>query len=803
MARRCLKRVTKTAYHMPELTTALTTVEPADLACIIAERTADISDDPRLVAVLIAQSALETGHWRMMRNYNFGNVKAHNKWVDGGGGYTFFSKAPPHAEAPVSETMSRAAAHANMKLARKRPDADELDMVFGPAKGGNRILCWFWARHPQTRFRAFATLREGAEAWLSVMRGRYRAALEPAARGDIAGYCRELKRLGPYFTEDVDRYAGVLQQLFQKYLPIVRAALPSAVEIDPSPHSMSLSSADLPETYILERERILLNELRAGRCEVEWVPITIGGRLRVKVLRDALRWLVDGKLRRLALSAYSLQQSADILGAVVGTPKFSDICAREAHNSGGLVRPNPQPINDRTSGHIKHSQAIDEDLPSSYRGIVRGWKGWYLSLDVWEKRGYATNYGWPVPKGINVGLPLVPSVSDPEMLVVQGPHEAHNTGKNTDDDSEAEIAGHSDYSQIASDLILDACELDGKPAKVSDIIEGKHGANPAKLLSHEGPLPDSRLPGVPLGSAEHVDERIIEVEPPQPLVVNATVSGVTLLRRGYRGPMVQELQGRLGLEETTEFFGPVTERMVRAFQASRRLTVDGIVGPQTWAALGQEPPKVVVEPKQPRQAHNEPHYSLPGIEFRQAKNYRRGRHNTGPRWITIHTAEIAETSQAAERLMYACATWDRNASWHTAADNDSITRSVADADTAWAAGPGNDEGLHLELAGVARQKARDWTDAYSLDEMKFARRMVRYWSAVHNIPLVRVTAEQLLPGQEASGVCDHATWSAASVLARKHGLKHPRFWNARRNKPRSTNHGDVGQNYPWVALLAS
>jgi V8-like Glu-specific endopeptidase len=70
-----------------------------------------------------------------------------------------------------------------------------------------------------------------------------------------------------------------------------------------------------------------------------------------------------------------------------------------------------------------------------------------------------------------------------------------------------------------------------------------------------------------------------------------------ILRFGSRGPVVQELQARLNLWMARTpgtgmaplamdgIFGAKTLAAVRAFQRSRGLTVDGVVGPLTWGAL--------------------------------------------------------------------------------------------------------------------------------------------------------------------------------------------------------------------------
>jgi lysozyme len=63
-----------------------------------------------------------------------------------------------------------------------------------------------------------------------------------------------------------------------------------------------------------------------------------------------------------------------------------------------------------------------------------------------------------------------------------------------------------------------------------------------------------------------------------------------LLKKGADGQAVKRLQKALAAAghacAADGDFGPGTVRAVKAFQAARGLTADGVVGPSTWAALG-------------------------------------------------------------------------------------------------------------------------------------------------------------------------------------------------------------------------
>ena len=75
-----------------------------------------------------------------------------------------------------------------------------------------------------------------------------------------------------------------------------------------------------------------------------------------------------------------------------------------------------------------------------------------------------------------------------------------------------------------------------------------------------------------------------------PATISQGATGSTVRWAQY---LLVRTREQLDYHQIDGIFGPVTKSAVEAFQAGDNLTVDGIVGPQTWAALGgnrAEPP---------------------------------------------------------------------------------------------------------------------------------------------------------------------------------------------------------------------
>lgn len=100
-------------------------------------------------------------------------------------------------------------------------------------------------------------------------------------------------------------------------------------------------------------------------------------------------------------------------------------------------------------------------------------------------------------------------------------------------------------------------------------------------------LPGMDKPGDPVEVGDRIRAMIAGadyVAPAEPEVHD------TIQKRGRKGPHVTVLQERLvqlgaGIAIDGDF-GPATEAAVRVFQRENDLGIDGIVGPNTWAALG-------------------------------------------------------------------------------------------------------------------------------------------------------------------------------------------------------------------------
>lgn len=152
------------------------------------------------LAILWAQSALETGRWKSMHNYNWGNIKKKHAPNDDGHYFTMFR-------------------------------CNELI---------NKRLEWFNPPHIQTHFRAYKSATDGAEDYIKFLAGRTRYAKAWAAlkAGDPAKYSHELKMGGYYTASEVLYTTGVVRlcQEFLRKAPDLLQWRPPEPIPEPSPH---------------------------------------------------------------------------------------------------------------------------------------------------------------------------------------------------------------------------------------------------------------------------------------------------------------------------------------------------------------------------------------------------------------------------------------------------------------------------------------------------------------------------------------------------------------------------------------
>lgn len=161
---------------------------------------------PETIAILTAQSALESGRWESMWNFNPSNIKHSHKRL---GRYTCIR---------LNEVLMR---NGKRVVVWFDPVMGELYGRNGPAKNPNQP-CELPPGHYQTRMRAFDTFAEGVSDKLDFLCWRrYAAAKEQAMAGDPSAYVHAVRAAG-YFTANLKPYLRAVLSLYRTYLPIAK-----------------------------------------------------------------------------------------------------------------------------------------------------------------------------------------------------------------------------------------------------------------------------------------------------------------------------------------------------------------------------------------------------------------------------------------------------------------------------------------------------------------------------------------------------------------------------------------------------
>jgi hypothetical protein len=128
---------------------------------------------PESICVLLAQWALETGRGKSMWNFNFGNVKSHQK----DGDWCFFR---------CNEII----------------------------KGK---VVWFEPDHPACAFRAYSTLQQGSDAYMHKLYTTFSRAWPSVIAGNPTEFSKRLKA-NKYYTASEEKYTETLCALYREFM---------------------------------------------------------------------------------------------------------------------------------------------------------------------------------------------------------------------------------------------------------------------------------------------------------------------------------------------------------------------------------------------------------------------------------------------------------------------------------------------------------------------------------------------------------------------------------------------------------
>ena len=130
--------------------------------------------------------------------------------------------------------------------------------------------------------------------------------------------------------------------------------------------------------------------------------------------------------------------------------------------------------------------------------------------------------------------------------------------------------------------------------------------------------------------------------------------------------------------------------------------------------------------------------------------------------LVIHSMEAPEKGDTAEAVAHYFATLDRPASAHYCVDDNSIVQTCQCAWVAYGAPGANHDGVHIELAGYARQTAEEWADPFSLAMLKLAAELcAKILVPRFEVPVLYLSAPMMAAKPDARGFTMHRDVSAA------------------------------------------
>jgi N-acetyl-anhydromuramyl-L-alanine amidase AmpD len=172
-------------------------------------------------------------------------------------------------------------------------------------------------------------------------------------------------------------------------------------------------------------------------------------------------------------------------------------------------------------------------------------------------------------------------------------------------------------------------------------------------------------------------------------------------------------------------------------------------------------------------------FETDNFPFVQAKVFKEVSGKRKVRLIVIHSMEAPEKGDTAESVARFFQNPPNPASAHLCIDNNSIVQCVLDNNIAAAAPGANQDGIHLELAGFARQTEAEWLDAFGVLLLNNAAEAAGQYCLKYDIPVKRLTNDELKDGQT-KGIVSH---SQVSEVFKK------------------STHTDPGSGFPWQFFL--